>query len=86
MACSPQAWAAASVFYLLQACLGLTFDPQAKQLHFKNPQLPPFLDRIEIKNLGLGDATADLILERYPNNVGINVINKKGDLTVVVTT
>ena len=86
VACSPQAWAAASVFYLLQACLGLTFDPQAKQLHFKNPQLPPFLDRIEIKNLGLGDATADLILERYPNNVGINVINKKGDLTVVVTT
>ena len=86
VACSPQAWAAASVFYLLQACLGLTFDPQAKQLHFKNPQLPSFLDRVEIKNLGLGDATADLILERYPNNVGINVINKKGDLTVVVTT
>ena len=86
VACSPQAWAAASVFYLLQACLGLTFDPQARQLLFKNPQLPAFLDHVQIKNLVLGDASADLILERYPNNVGINVINKKGDLTVVVTT
>ena len=86
VACSPQAWAAASVFYLLQACLGLTFDPQSRQLLFKNPQLPAFLDRVEIKNLALGDAAADLILERYPNNVGINVINKKGNLTVVVTT
>lgn len=34
VACSPQAWASDAVFYLLQACLGLTFSPQKPQLLF----------------------------------------------------
>ena len=85
VACSPQAWAAASVFYLLQACLGLTFDPLTQEIQFRNPQLPPFLETVEIRDLCIGDATVDLILQRYPNNVGINILRKSGEVRVVTT-
>ncbi|GAB3542009.1 amylo-alpha-1,6-glucosidase [Noviherbaspirillum agri] len=83
VACSPQAWAAASVFSLLQACLGLSFDPLRSEVRFRHPQLPPFLDRIEIHDLSINGATLDLMLQRYPNNVGVNVIRKEGKAEVV---
>lgn len=86
VACSPQAWAAASVYYLLQACLGLSFHPECSEIRFWHPQLPPFLDDVEICGLSIGDATLDLRLQRYPNNVGINVERKTGKAEIVVVT
>lgn len=83
VACSPQAWAAACVFSLLQACLGLTFDPHKPEIRFRNPQLPPFLERVEIHDLWINGATVDLLLQRYPNNVGVNIIRKTGNVEVV---
>jgi glycogen debranching enzyme len=83
VACSPQAWAAACVFSLLQACLGISFDPCCNEIRFKNPLLPPFLDTLEIRNLAIGSATVDLLLQRYPNNVGINILRKTGNVQVV---
>jgi glycogen debranching enzyme len=85
VACSPQAWAAASVFYLLQASLGLSFDPHKREIQFRNPQLPPYLETVQISNLSLGDARVDLTLQRYPNNVGINIVRKDGEVRVVTT-
>jgi glycogen debranching enzyme len=84
VACSPQAWAAASVFYLLQACLGLSFDPAKPEVRFRNPRLPSFLETVEIKDLRIGGATLDLLLQRYPNNVGINIVRKEGNAEVTV--
>jgi glycogen debranching enzyme len=84
VACSPQAWAAATVFYLLQACLGLSFDPDKPEIRFRNPQLPPFLDNVKIHDLNIAGATVDLQLQRYPNNVGVNVVRKDGRAEVVV--
>jgi glycogen debranching enzyme len=86
VACSPQAWAAASVYYLLQACLGLSFDPDKSEIRFRHPQLPPFLETVEIRDLSINGATVDLRLQRYPNNVGINVMRKEGNAEVVVVT
>ncbi len=83
VACSPQAWAAACVFYLLQACLGLSFDIKQRQILFRNPKLPPFLQSVEIRDLSIAGTTVDLLLQRYPNNVGINLVRKDGDITVV---
>lgn len=83
VACSPQAWAAATVFYLLQSCLGMTFSPHERQIRFRNPQLPSFLDRVDIRNLQLKDASIDLCLQRYTNNVGINIVDKRGHVGVV---
>jgi glycogen debranching enzyme len=84
VACSPQAWSAACVFYLLQACLGLSFYQEKPEIRFKHPQLPPFLEVVEIKDLWVNGTTIDLLLERYPNNVGINVLRKDINVEVVV--
>ena len=47
-ACSPQAWAAGSVFLLLQAMLGIQIDAQAGTVELADPMLPaglrPHLD------------------------------------------
>ena len=83
VACSPQAWAAASVFSLMQACLGLSFDPDKPEIRFRHPQLPAFLNHIEIRDLSIRGSSVDLWLQRYPNNVGINVIRKHGEVEVV---
>ena len=84
VACSPQAWASASVFYLLQACLGLSFDALARRICFDHPLLPPFLDRVEICRLRVAEAVIDLAFERHAHDAGVNVLRKQGDLEVCV--
>lgn len=83
VACSPQAWASGAVFYILQACLGLTFSAQKPQIRFHHPQLPEFINRLQITNLRMGDGVIDLAFRRHPNDVGINVLRKEGDIEVV---
>ncbi|WP_394841348.1 amylo-alpha-1,6-glucosidase [Pendulispora brunnea] len=89
VACSPQAWASASVFYLLQACLGLSFrptpNPDRARLSFDHPRLPDFLNRVEIRRLRVGNGTIDIDLQRHARDVGVNVLNKEGDIEVSVT-
>ncbi len=83
VACSPQAWAAGSVFALLSACLGMSIDAPNRRVVFSRPVLPPFLNEVELKNLRIGDASVDLILHRYPDDVGINVVRRRGRAEVV---
>ncbi|MGE5468319.1 MAG: glycogen debranching N-terminal domain-containing protein [Ignavibacteria bacterium] len=85
VACSPQAWASASVFYLLQAALGLSFDAPAREVRFDHPLLPPFLRRVEVRNLRIGDAAIDLAFERHNKfDVAVNLLRKEGDVEVSV--
>jgi glycogen debranching enzyme len=84
VACSPQAWSAAAVFSLLQACLRLSFDTARSEIRFRHPQLPHFLDTVEIRDLAINGAKVDLLLQRYPNNVGVNVLRKVGNIEVVM--
>ncbi len=44
VACSPQAWASGTPFLILQASLGLEFDPDCNEICLRNPCLPPFLE------------------------------------------
>lgn len=86
VACSPQAWAAASVFYLLQSSLGLSFNPDRSEIQFSHPKLPKFLESLEINGLWTKEGCIGLRLQRYPNSVGIDVLNKEGDVKVIVET
>jgi glycogen debranching enzyme len=85
VACIPQAWAAASVFLMLQACLGLRIDARGPTLYFDYPCLPPFLERVEIQGLRVGQATANLTLNRKEEDVVVNVEKRQGGLRVVIT-
>jgi glycogen debranching enzyme len=85
VACSPQAWAAASVFQMLQACLGLSVDATRGQVCFRYPQLPPTIERLSIRGLLVGRGTVDLTLHRFSGTVGLNVERRTGKVDVSMT-
>ena len=82
VACSPQAWAAAAVTAMLATCLGLTIDALAKEVSFRTPRLPHFIDRIELRELRVGAGAVDLRLQRYARSVGVEVTRNVGDIAV----
>jgi len=84
VACSPQAWAAGSVFLLLQAALGLEISAIEKQVSFTRPQLPRSLDELRVYNLEIAGATVDLLLVRRDHDVGVNVLRRDGNVQVIV--
>ena len=55
----PQAWAAGSVFHLLQAILGLRADAPRGRLYV-DPELPRWLPEITLHGLAVGPARLDL--------------------------
>ncbi len=55
----PQAWAAGSIFMLLQAILGVRADAPAGKLYV-DPALPAWLPDIELHGLQVGEAKVDL--------------------------
>ncbi|MGE5616682.1 MAG: glycogen debranching N-terminal domain-containing protein [Bacillota bacterium] len=84
VACSPQAWASAAAFYLVKACLGLSFRPQEPRIRFLHPTLPQFLDRLRLVDLRVGDAIVDVHFDRLDQEVGVKVIRKRGDVDVSI--
>ncbi|MFN0073146.1 MAG: glycogen debranching N-terminal domain-containing protein [Chloroflexota bacterium] len=55
----PQAWAAGTVFHLIQAILGIQADAPNGRLYV-DPQLPRWLPDITLKGVHIGPARADL--------------------------
>jgi len=64
VACLPQAWAAGSVFMMLQACLGLGIDGEHGVTHIRDPHLPFGIDHFTVQRLIVGDEVLDLLFER----------------------
>ena len=79
-ACSPQAWAAGAPFLLLQAMLGLEFDPEGRRILLVNPRLPTFASKVTIRNLTLGGASVDIAMRQDGHAVSLQVLRTAGDL------
>jgi glycogen debranching enzyme len=84
VACSPQAWAAGSVFLLIQALLGLTIHAEARQVRLNRPRLPPFLNALTIRHLRVGEGEMDLLFERAEGEVVVRVLRRTAALDLVV--
>jgi glycogen debranching enzyme len=84
VACSPQAWASATPFTLIEASLGLQFDPDASEIRLIDPRLPSFLDSVRLRNLRLGDCIVDLVARRNNDNVSVEVVRTQGPVRVAV--
>jgi glycogen debranching enzyme len=82
VACAPQAWAAGSVFMLVQACLGLSIDAPAKRIRFTKSTLPSNVDEIQVHRLRIGDAQIDFAARRFGEDVRIEILRKSGSLDV----
>jgi glycogen debranching enzyme len=84
VACSPQAWASAAPFTLLEACLGLEFDPFTREIRLRNPRLPEFLDEVTLRDLQLASASADLRVRRHGETVSLDTPRISGDIRVSI--
>jgi glycogen debranching enzyme len=84
VACSPQAWAATALPALLQASLGLSIDPDTHTVVFNKPKLPPFLDEMTLHNITLGRGRISVVIRRMGEEVALAVLERHGDVHVVV--
>jgi glycogen debranching enzyme len=83
VACSPQAWAAGSVFMVLQACLGLEIRAHESRVYLHHSALPEALEEVHIRNLRVGNGSVDLSFERYAETVGVNIERRIGAVEIV---
>lgn len=60
VACLPQAWASGSVFMLLQSILGIRIDGAAREVHIQHPVLPEGIERLQLRELPVGDTCIDI--------------------------
>ena len=76
----PQAWAAGSVFALLQAMLGIEFDaPNGRAM--LRPELPAWLPDVTVRNLRMGGHVLDIAFWREGERTCHKVL--RGDASVV---
>lgn len=79
VACSPQAWASASWFLLLRACLGIYPDAPLKTLRIQNPQMPRWLDDIHVRGLRIGESRLHLHFTRTGEGTFAAVSEMEGE-------
>jgi glycogen debranching enzyme len=84
VACSPQAWAAGSVYLLLEAALGIEIDAPQRMLRLRNPGLPYFLPELRIVGLEVGSAKFDLLCRQQGNVMTADIADQSGEIAVVV--
>lgn len=77
----PQAWAAGSVFHLLQAILGVRADAPNHCLYV-DPALPEWLPDITLHKLGVGGACVDLRFWREGDRTHWDASIKSGNLNI----
>ena len=85
VACLPQAWAAGSVFLMLQAALGVSIDAASRTVTVDAPTLPTGIERLTISRLQVGDTSIDLAFERLGDQVVVMPKNRVGEVRVVTT-
>jgi glycogen debranching enzyme len=84
VACAPQAWASATPFTLLEASLGLQFDPVGNEIVLRNPRLPSFLDEVVLRNLQLKQSSVDLKVRRHASEVSVEILERRGQVQVSI--
>jgi glycogen debranching enzyme len=85
VACAPQAWAAGSVYLLLQACLGLEVRAGSRQIHLENPCLPLHLEEVRISNLRIGEASVDIRIRRDGPRIIAEALREQGGIEIVTS-
>jgi glycogen debranching enzyme len=83
VACIPQAWAAGSVFLMLQASLGIDIDADSGTVRLDRPVLPNGIDHLTISRLQVGDSRLDLAFERFGDEVVVLPRDKTGPVEVI---
>ena len=84
VACSPQAWAAGAPFLMLQAILGLSARGHENMLTVNKPHLPPWLNRVELHRLQVGESRLSLEFRREGDITAFSLLSREGNVRVVM--
>jgi glycogen debranching enzyme len=79
VACSPQAWASASTFLLLQSMLGIDFDAPGARLVVRDPRMPPRMSELTIENLPVGRSRLSVRFRRVGRRCQVERLDVVGD-------
>jgi len=82
VACLPQAWAAGSVFLMLQASLGLNIDAVEGTVEIDNPTLPAGVDHLNVTNLKVGEGMIDLAFHQMGNHTVVYPRRREGPVSM----
>lgn len=85
VACMPQAWAAGSVFLMLQASLGVMVDALEGTVRVNRPCLPSGLDRLSVTDLRAGESRFDLLFQRQADAVEVQLRQSQGSRLQLLT-
>ncbi len=83
VACSPQAWASAAPFLVLEGCLGISVQAERGRIVFDRPFLPEGIPQLTIRGLRCGKVQVDLLLERRNDSVLVHLDNKQEEIEIV---
>jgi glycogen debranching enzyme len=84
VACSPQAWAAGSMFLFIETMLGLRPNAAGRELELAHPELPDWLEKVTVSNLRVGEASVDLLVHRWRGGTSAEVVRKTRGLDVTI--
>ena len=84
VACSPQAWACGSIYLIIQSLLGINADVINDRIYLK-PIFPDKTNKVEIKNLKIGDNRADFTLIKEENYIKISEAKIEGNTKLILS-
>ncbi len=84
VACVPQSWAAGAPFLLLAATLGFAPDAAEGRLNLRNPEVPDWLERIDVAGLKVGKRNGSLHFKRAPDGETEVILDKMSNLDTQV--
>jgi glycogen debranching enzyme len=85
VACSPQAWAAAVPFSLVQSMLGISARAPDNMLTVNEPRLPAWLDSVEVRDLRVADSRISLSFRGEGGATAFTMMENTGPTRVVMT-
>lgn len=83
VACSPQAWACGSIYLIIQSLLGIDVDAINNRIYLK-PILPDKINKVEIKNLKIGDNRVNFRLIKEGNHIKISEVKIEGNVKLIL--
>jgi hypothetical protein len=69
---------------MLQAMLGISARAHVNLLTVNKPQLPTWLNTVEVRNLAVGDSRISLLFRREGEITSFSVLSREGDVRVVM--
>jgi glycogen debranching enzyme len=84
VACRPQAWSSGAPLLMLRSYAGITAEAPDGELNIVRPELPAWLDSLEIIGMRVGRSRVDLRFTAREGVTAVQVPRKEGDVEVLV--